>query len=107
MQRSRLSTSFWGRLVWLGLSLALGAPALLAQAPPNDNFASATVIVGPSGTINGSNIGATLEGGEPSITGNPGGKSIWYVWTAPADMTVTFNTFGSDFDTLLGAYAGT
>lgn len=107
MQRSRLSTSFWGRLVLLGLSLALGAPALLAQAPPNDNFASATVLVGPSGTVNGSNIGATLEAGEPSITGNPGGESIWYVWTAPADMTVTFNTFGSDFDTLLGAYAGT
>lgn len=99
---SRLGLATLGMAAWFGL-----APALLAQAPPNDNFAGATPIIGPSGTQAGSNIGATLEAGEPSTAGNQGGKSIWYVWTAPGNMAVTFNTFGSDFDTLLGIYAGT
>jgi uncharacterized delta-60 repeat protein/uncharacterized repeat protein (TIGR01451 family) len=86
---------------WFGF-----APSVLAQAPPNDSFASATQLLGPSGTMPGSNIGATQEAGEPSTTGNAGGKSVWYSWTAPADMAVTFDTFGSDFDTLLGIYSG-
>src|SRR5262249_53378779 len=61
---------------------------------------------GPSGSVGGSNVGATVEPGEPSLTGNPGGQSVWYTWTAPSDMSVTFNTVGSDFDTLLGVFTG-
>jgi kumamolisin len=74
---------------------------------PNDNFANATQISGPSGTISGDNSGATREPGEPEITGNPGGSSIWYVWTASFTGPITFTTFGSSFNTLLGVYTGT
>ena len=32
--------------------------------------------------------------------------AIWWQWTAPASGTVEVNTFGSDFDTVLGVYTG-
>jgi TIR domain len=73
---------------------------------PNDDFSSAEEIVGASGTIRGDNTGATKEPGEPAHAGNDGGKSVWYRWTAPADGTVTIDTAGSDFDTLLAVYRG-
>ena len=31
---------------------------------------------------------------------------MWYQWTAPLSGLVTFDTFGSNFDTLLGVYTG-
>lgn len=92
-------------LLLAGLTLA---PSLaFGQAPPNDNFANAQALLGPSGSVTGSNIGATREPGEPTIAGNPGGQSVWYSWTAPFSGSVTFTTYGSDFDTLLGVYLGT
>jgi hypothetical protein len=72
----------------------------------NDLFANATPISGPSVTVTGSNAGMTKEPGEPSITGNAGGKSVWYAWTAPSAGTVTVDTSGSSFDTLLAVYTG-
>ena len=38
--------------------------------------------------------------------GNPGGKSIWWRWTAPASTLVELSTGGSSFNTLLGVYTG-
>ncbi len=32
---------------------------------------------------------------------------MWYQWQAPASGTVTFDTAGSDFDTLLAVYVET
>jgi subtilase family serine protease len=77
-----------------------------AQAPANDLFASATVLTGPTASWTGSNAGATREPGEPSITGNMGGASIWFAWTAPSSGSFTVNTEGSNFDTMLGVYTG-
>ncbi|HYN35393.1 MAG TPA: hypothetical protein VEV82_00295, partial [Actinomycetota bacterium] len=37
---------------------------------------------------------------------NPGGSSVWYRWTPASDRTVTIDTFGSDFDTMLAIYTG-
>ena len=74
--------------------------------PANDAFASATVLSGTTGTITGTNAGATKEAGEPDHAGNPGGHSVWYAWTAQASNNVTFNTLGSSFDTILAAYTG-
>jgi subtilisin family serine protease len=59
------------------------------------------------GTMVGSNVGATKESGEPNRAGNAGGKSIWFTWTAPASATVSIDTIGSAFDTVLGVYTGT
>ncbi|HEY3580661.1 MAG TPA: NF038122 family metalloprotease [Pyrinomonadaceae bacterium] len=81
--------------------------------PPNDNFAAAQVISGCSGTVNGTNAGATKEAGEPnhlSTTNDPNGggsRSVWYKWQAPSSSSVTFATEGSTFDTVMGVYRGT
>ncbi len=74
-----------------------------SSGPPNDNFASAISISGSSGQTTGSNVGATLETGEPSYHG---GQSVWWRWTAPSSSTVTIDTFSSTFDTKLAAYTG-
>ena len=47
------------------------------------DFAAAKALVSPG--ENGSNVGATKEPGEPDHAGDPGGASVWYTWTAPAD----------------------
>jgi Ca2+-binding RTX toxin-like protein len=96
-----------GFLALLSLSLvALFLPAAASAAPANDDFANARVISGPMGEITGSNVAATKEFGEPDHADNPGGHSIWYSWTAPADGAVVFTTAQSSFDTLLAAYTG-
>ena len=80
--------------------------------PANDNFAAAQVISGCSGTVNGTNVGATKEAGEPnhlSSTADPtggGSRSVWYTWTAPSNGSATITTAGSAFDTVLGVYTG-
>ena len=75
--------------------------------PANDNFASAFTISGTQGTTTGTNVRATKESGEPNHAGNAGGASVWYNWTASANGTVTIDTIGSTFSTLLAAYTGT
>jgi len=86
---------------------ASSATSLSVLAPPaNDNFAGAQVLTGDSGSATGSNVGATLETGEPRHADLAGGKSVWYRWTAPRDGTWSFDTFGSGFDTRLAVYTG-
>jgi len=48
--------------------------------------------------------GATKEPGEPNPCGQTGGASEWYVYTTPAAGTFHIDTFGSDFNTLVGIY---
>ena len=72
-----------------------------------DDFASSTAVSGASGRREGSNVGASIESGEPNHAGNSGGASVWWTWTAPAAGEVTFDTYGSSFDTLLAVYTGT
>ncbi|MFZ9697136.1 MAG: S8 family serine peptidase [Ilumatobacteraceae bacterium] len=80
--------------------------------PANDNFANALAIAGASGLVEGSNIYATRETGEPTHGGSGGSASLWYRWTAPSDgslVVATGSTNGattSSFDTLLGVYTG-
>ncbi len=82
--------------------------AALGYLPPtNDDFDNARTIAGAAGTIDGTNHGATKETGEPNHADNEGGKSVWYQWTAPSTGTFSFDTCGSDYDTVLAAYAGT
>jgi hypothetical protein len=83
---------------------------VVPDPPANDNFANAQVINGCSGSVNGTNVGATHESGEInhlSTTNDPNGggtRSIWYQWQAPSSGSVTFDTSGSTFDTVLGVY---
>ena len=87
---------------------ATSAESFTVNAPPsNDNFAAAETITGASGTVSGNNLAATKEAGEPDHAGNPGGRSIWYRWTAPSTGVFEFTTIGSDFDTTLAVHTGT
>jgi hypothetical protein len=74
--------------------------------PSNDNFASPQLVSGDSGSVTGNNALASKETGEPDHAGNIGGHSLWYNWSSPTAGSVTFNTAGSNFDTLLGVYTG-
>ena len=78
----------------------------LMAAPSNDNLAEAQILSEVSGTVSGSNLGAIKETDEPNHGGNPGGKSIWYRWTAPVSGAFRFDTIGSQLDTLLAIYQG-
>ena len=74
-------------------------------APPNDLIANAQVISGDSGSVTGSNVGATLEAGEPEPRGNVGGASIWYVWTPTnGGGSVTFTACGSTIPVSIALY---
>src|SRR5439155_12529903 len=77
-----------------------------SAATSNDSFANATTVSGATGTTSGTTVGMTKEAGEPNHAGNAGGHSIWYRWTAPSGGSMTIDTFGSTFDTLLAAYTG-
>jgi hypothetical protein len=100
------STSHGRRRLLPVLLLALSA--VFAQArPANDHFADAALITGESGTTDGNNLDATHEPDEPDHAGRPGGNSVWWQWTAPDIEAVIFDSFGSDFDTLLAVYIGT
>jgi len=78
-----------------------------SSAPPvNNNFASAQTLLGTSPSVTGTTTNATKETNEPNHAGNAGGHSVWYNWTAPATKSVTIDTVGSSFNTLLAVYTG-
>lgn len=90
--------------------IAFGSLLVVAAAqaapPPNDAFATALVL-GPTGSITGTNVEATKEPGEPEHADNRGGRSVWFRWTAPFSGEARFGTCGATtFDTLLGVYLG-
>lgn len=81
------------------------APIDPGARPANDDFANAQALSSPSGSVDGSNVGATRETGEP---GHPELEtaSVWYAWTAPADGVMAFDTDGSGFEADLVVYTG-
>lgn len=85
----------------------LGAALVLAAAPANDAFADRAQLIGTNLVVAASNVEATKEPGEPDHAGNPGGKSLWWAWTAPTNGDLTIHTDDSDFNTLLAIYSGT
>ena len=89
-------------------AVGISAPTAFAAPPGNDTFATATVLNGLSGSVSGTNVEATAgEPGETASCQPANGASIWYRWTAPATGTVTFDTIGSTFDTVLSVHTGT
>ncbi|MBM3837674.1 MAG: hypothetical protein FJ398_06875 [Verrucomicrobia bacterium] len=74
--------------------------------PANDNFINRIKLTGASVSVEGSNVNATKETAEPNHASKPGGKSVWWSWTAPQDGTVIVSTAGSSIDTLLAVYTG-
>jgi hypothetical protein len=85
----------------------------LTPKPANDDFSAATVLVGetlPNGAYaagaSGFNWNATKEPGEPAHAGDPGGASVWYLWTAPFSGTFNVTACGRFEKSLLGVYTG-
>jgi hypothetical protein len=89
-------------------SVTSDVATLTIVAPPaNDAFANRITITGSNISVTGTNLGASAESGETDHDGYPATKSVWWTWTAPKAGTVTVDTIGSSFDTLLGVYTGT
>jgi hypothetical protein len=49
---------------------------------------------------------ATRETGEPEHSGNEGGGSVWWAFTAPYDGVLNVSTVNTKIDTVMGAYVG-
>jgi hypothetical protein len=81
---------------------------LSVRPPPavNDKFEDSILLESSSGTTLGNSQNASREIGEPLHAGNSGGASVWWRWRATESGSVTFDTVGSNFDTLLAAYRG-
>ena len=72
----------------------------------NNSFSAALPLIGVSGTETDSNENATLETNEPPLDAGTGGASVWYRYTPAQSGTLSVDTIGSDFDTVLTAYTG-
>ena len=89
----------------LVINYASDGVTLVTQAAPpeNDDFdLLSNPVLGVSDTINASNVNASTETGEPDL-GNTG-STVWWPLFASEDGTMTVDTIGSDFDTLLHVY---
>jgi hypothetical protein len=74
--------------------------------PLNDIFANAISLGTSNGVSSVNTARATKEFGEPDHASNPGGKSAWWTFRAPADGRLQLTTTNSTFDTLLAVYTG-
>jgi len=91
-------------VLWLGAV----APASLAAAPPNDDFANAEVLGGPLPiAVPATNVEATRQQGEPE---HPpmlsGGHSVWFRWEATSTEVVSVGACDSEFPPIIGVYIG-
>src|SRR5580698_5035019 len=97
LSRTRRAGKSWAAM--LALAAICGGSAIDSQAqpaPPNDNLTNAQVILGTTGSLQATNISATVEAGElPPLPGVPAQSTIWYVWTAPITGAFDFNTRNS------------
>jgi sugar lactone lactonase YvrE len=87
-------------------AIVSGAATLFVIVPPNDLFSNATALSDNDTSITSANVGASIEPGEPFHANYPGGASVWWKWTASAPESVSLDTFGSTFPTLLAVYTG-
>ena len=100
-------------LGWIASGAPTPTPTPTPSPPPNDNFANAQVISGCSGSVNGTNAGATLEPGEVDHGSNGGTRSVWYQWQSPFTGNMHMDTSGSTtsnggpLDTVMAVYTGT
>jgi hypothetical protein len=93
-----------------GWNAQSGNISLTIQPPPpppaNDLFADRQVLPSNITIISGTIQGATKEAGEPNHGGNPGGRSVWYSWTAPSTGELTLQVTNNSFGPLIGVYTG-
>jgi subtilisin family serine protease len=83
----------------------LSNSVVVSTSGNNDYFSSARLISGTSGSVNDTNTSATRETGEP-ITRGSTASTKWYSYTPASSGTLTVNTNGSSYDTVLGVFTG-
>lgn len=104
---SELPIRLRGALQALLCGLVLLCAGATHAAPPlNDDFSKADPLTGDSGSASTSTLEATRETSEPLHAGVTGTGSVWWQWSTLTTSTATFDTFGSNFDTLLAVYVG-
>ncbi len=75
--------------------------------PANDDVASATPLVGPSGQISQRVGSATHEPGEPDVHVDAADGSVWFRWAPTGSGRATISLAHSSFDTTVTVYDGT
>jgi sugar lactone lactonase YvrE len=93
---------FRGAVGNVQLTLTLETP--LPTPPPNDAFSNRLPLAGSEVNLNGVNVAATSESGEPGHAGLPAGPSVWFEWTAPTNGTVQVVLGPVSFDSVLAVY---
>lgn len=86
----------------MGFSLSFSA----TPAPMNDAFANAIALSGYGASLRGYNTNATIEPGEPVLSANATGQSVWWTWTAPADGEVKLFPVGTNDNQVIGVLVG-
>ncbi len=111
----RLSEPYAGQPAVSAISVAVVLAALAfarawAQAPVNDMYANRIPLITDPDTLTATalatNTQATVEPGEPGISGSPATKSLWWDWWAPVDGYVFVTTTNSPSQTRVAAYWG-
>ena len=77
----------------------------LLMEPANDNFAQSQPLFGANIVMSGSTFLATTEPQEPSHGNGGQGNSVWFIWSPPADGSVTLS-LNSGFSPLIDVYTG-
>jgi subtilisin family serine protease/chitodextrinase len=109
---NRLYTSTRSRPALNGLTRTGGllnlanALSSTSTSPFNNSFAKRLPINDQAFSVDGNNISATAETGEPQHAGTVGGKTVWWSWTPTQSGPVRLTTTGSSFDTVLAVYTG-
>ncbi|HEX2906122.1 MAG TPA: hypothetical protein VHO69_04635, partial [Phototrophicaceae bacterium] len=78
-----------------------------ATPPANNDFANAPIIDFPYIHTADTRWATTQSGEKTPSCGYNDGKSVWYKYVAPYNDTLTFNTWGSNFNTVLSVWRGT
>ena len=87
---------------------ATATPTNTPNTSSNDACAGAVVVGAAPYSNSMVTTNATLDASDPVVGCGNGSrsKSVWYRFTAPSNGTLTANTFGSTYDTILAAYTG-
>jgi hypothetical protein len=93
-------------IVLVSLLLTLTPGKAWAAPPANDDFDNASVVSSLPFSDSLNTTEATTSGDDPTCAGKTVGYSLWYRITPDQNMEIRANTFGSNYDTLLGIYTG-
>ncbi len=85
---------------WLDRSISLTLP----QPPANDMWANGFSVPSLPATLTGTNTNATVQADEQNL--NLAAATVWWYVLAPETGTMTIETTGSNFDTMLHIYSG-